>query len=277
MPSSSPKTPRHGFDLETFALAGPRRRGNVSADGEDSAPPFWSSISAVQLKPRRVGDVGAAEAPPRTATGHGRAPAPGKPTANCTLGNNTCPARHGGKRVAPARLGPAASGWDTAVAPGWWPEPDTSQHGHHPALPARNHRAHQGTRPGTAPADSGFAFGRQGSSDTACPFPRGLERHEAVKSPTGCHGSTQHRERTPAAAPASQRSTAAGASHRDQTPPGNADPGSEEPRHYRMHLISSIPTAPPLYRGRGSLIARERAVGELGSSRCIAPALARTT
>lgn len=29
----------------------------------------------------------------------------------------------------------------TTVAPGWWLEPGTSQHRHHPALPARPHRA----------------------------------------------------------------------------------------------------------------------------------------
>lgn len=50
MPSSSPKTPRHGFDLEMFEPAGPGHRGNVSMDGKDSAPAFWISISAVQLK-----------------------------------------------------------------------------------------------------------------------------------------------------------------------------------------------------------------------------------
>lgn len=71
--------------------------------------------------------------------------------------------------------------------------------------------------------------------------------------------------------------TATGTSYRNQTPPGDTDPGREKPRHHRMHLVSSIPTAPLLYRGRGSPIARERAAGELGSSCCIPPASAQTT
>lgn len=47
---------------------------------------------------------------------------------------------------------------------------------------------------------------------------RGLERHKAVKSPIGYQGSTQHQKWAPAAALASQCSTAAGTSHRNQTP-----------------------------------------------------------
>lgn len=140
-------------------------------------------------------------------------------------------------RRGPVRL---LRGWDTAVVPaGWWPEPDTSRHSiillYQLVL----------TRPGTAPAGLGFAFG------TGCPFPRGAERHGAVKSPIERRGGAHHRERASAAAPASHRHRTLAA----RSPDTNA----------------SIPTAPLFYRGRGSPIDRER-----GSGRRILPASAQT-
>lgn len=135
---SCPKTPQHSFDLEMSTLG---HRGNVSTDGKDSAPCFWISISAGQLKGGRLG-MRVLRSPFHTQPPE----PPGKPTDNCMLGNHTCPARHRVKHAAPAWSSLAASGQDTTVAPGWWPQPDTSQRGHHPALPACPHRAHQDTR-----------------------------------------------------------------------------------------------------------------------------------
>lgn len=125
---------------------------------------------------------------------------------------------------------PAALGQDTTVAPGWWLEPDTSQRGHHPALPAHPHHAHRDTGPSTVPANLGSTSGRWGSSSPARPFRRGLDQHEAVKGPTGCSSRTRP-----------QHPTAARASPRDRTTQTASPPSNEAPLHPHL-LPRSHPT-----------------------------------
>lgn len=69
----------------------------------------------------------------------------------------------------------AAWGWDTVVAPGWWLEPATSQHRHHPSLP--------GHPPGTATAARASHFGSKRAAPQAGDW-RGTKLFE---SPTGHH------------------------------------------------------------------------------------------
>lgn len=73
---------------------------------------------------------------------------------------------------------PAALGQDTTVAPGWWLEPDASQHMHHPALPACPHHAHQDTCLALLWL-LGLHLWQQKSS-TTCPLHWELEGHKAI-------------------------------------------------------------------------------------------------
>lgn len=55
---SCPKTPQHGFDLETSALG---HRGNVSTDGQGLSSLLLELNQCRSIKRRRVGNAGAAE------------------------------------------------------------------------------------------------------------------------------------------------------------------------------------------------------------------------